>query len=589
MAQPTYEYSGVCYTATSGQTTFALTSTAGNPIGYLSPSHIHVRTSANSGETWIPLPVDTAWNFADPATSIVLVTPATAGVWVDIQRKTPIDKDWIDFQAGSLLTAGQLNEAETFSLYCDQEIVDGIRDGELAPVDPGVTKLIAGDNITLSPSSGVGEVTIGSTGSATGGIVYKGTIDATQTVPDVFTNGDFWINTVAGNAAAGWTGLDSQAIAVGERLIYDGTEWETLPMPPGSTVSSVNGQIGAVEIGVEQLTDFAYYPSSNLVTLLGPQVSPSGQILEGTEFSGEPDQGASYFRFRKDTNLPFFNGVSQLDDGDPIDLTWNNAGTMRTDSVPFLGLSESQQTSPTGDWTLCMIAVGSPLGTMATGDYYLSVYSPLITNGEEPIRTGQTLIYDQTTEKWRPQVPQVKVEELADFAYYPASQQVTLVGPNVADLSAPSVTDANYNAYPAAAVGPGLWILWRNTNTAQNEIFEPLVEGNELTCCYYVQDQQTGEPVYVEVAGTFFNFGPNTGSSPPEAYLQINNAADSGYAAMPTPLYGDYPFVIKSPFINNGFAPITTGQALIYDQTTEKWRPGDIASELNISALPALP
>ena len=126
MAQPTYEYSGVCYTATSGQTIFALTSTDGNPIGYLSPSHIHVRTSADSGETWVSLPVDTAWNFADPATSIVLVTPATAGVWVDIQRKTPIDEDWVDFQAGSLLTAGQLNDAETFSLYCDQEIADSV-------------------------------------------------------------------------------------------------------------------------------------------------------------------------------------------------------------------------------------------------------------------------------------------------------------------------------------------------------------------------------------------------------------------------------------------------------------------------------
>jgi hypothetical protein len=126
MVQPTYEYSGVCYTATSGQTIFALTSTDGNPIGYLSPDHIHVRTSANSGETWVPLPVNTAWNFADPATSIVLVTPATAGVWVDIQRKTPIDEDWVDFQAGSLLTAGQLNDAETFSLYCDQEIADSV-------------------------------------------------------------------------------------------------------------------------------------------------------------------------------------------------------------------------------------------------------------------------------------------------------------------------------------------------------------------------------------------------------------------------------------------------------------------------------
>ena len=42
-------------------------------------------------------------------------------------------------------------------------------------------------------------------------------------------------------------------------------------------------------------------------------------------------------------------------------------------------------------------------------------------------------------------------------------------------------------------------------------------------------------------------------------------------------------------FAYNGQAPITTGQALIYDQTTEKWRPEDIAAELNISALPTLP
>ena len=423
MAQPTYEYSGVCYTATSGQTTFALTSTAGRPIGYLSPSHIYVRISTDSGETWNSLPVNTGWTFADPATSIVLTTPATVGEWVDIQRKTPIDEDWIDFQAGSLLTAGQLNEAETFSLYCDQEIVDGVRDGQLAPIDPGVTKLIAGDNITLSPSTGVGEVTIGSIGGAEG-IVYKGTIDATQTVPEEFANGDLWINTAAGNAAAGWTGLDSQAIVIGERLIYDGVEWETLPMPPGSEVSSVNGQIGAVEIGVEQLTDFAYYPDS---------------------------------------------------------------------------------------------------------------------------------------------------------------QQITLVGPSVADLaSEPNPTNAEYQA--GIQTNNELWILYLASNTAQNAVFERLTEGDDVTACYYVQHQQTGDPVYNEVACTFQNFGPNTGSDPLESWLQLN-----GTFASAAPIRGDYPMVIKSPFISNGFKPITTGQALIYDQTTEKWRPEDIASELNISALPVLP
>ena len=202
MAQPTYEYSGVCYTATSGQTVFALTSSTGNAIGYLSPSHIYVRTSVNSGATWTSLPAQSGWTFADPATSIILTTPATAGEWIDIQRKTPIDSDWVDFQSGSLLTAGQLNEAETFSLYCDQELADRTLVPDLSLdttddlaegstnlyytnarvesyvsgagyiKDAGVTRLIAGANIGLSPSNGTGEVTITAAGGGggTGGI-----------------------------------------------------------------------------------------------------------------------------------------------------------------------------------------------------------------------------------------------------------------------------------------------------------------------------------------------------------------------------------------------------------------------------------
>ena len=225
MAPLTYEYSGVCYTATSGQTIFALTSTAGNPIGYLSPTHIHVRSSTDSGTTWNILPASTGWTFADPATSIVLTTPATAGEWIDIQRKTPIDTDWVDFQAGSLLTAEQLNEAETFSLYCDQELADGVVD--LTPSDiglfstddlpegstnlyytnarvesyvsgagyiknAGVTRLIAGANIGLSPSNGTGEVTITAAGGGGG----------TGGIPEAPINGETF-----GRKDAGWVSI----------------------------------------------------------------------------------------------------------------------------------------------------------------------------------------------------------------------------------------------------------------------------------------------------------------------------------------------------------------------------------------------
>ena len=176
----------------------------------------------------------------------------------------------------------------------------------------------------------------------------------------------------------------------------------------------------------------------------------------------------------------------------------------------------------------------------------------------------------------------IGVEELDDFAYYPAAQQVTLVGPNVPDLSAPGVNDAEYRAYQNN--NNELWVLYLDTNTAQNAVFEQLSEGDDMTACYYVQHEQTGEPIYVELACTFKNFGPNTGSDPLQSWLQLN-----GTFASYNPMQGDYPMVIKSPNISNGFAPITTGQALIYDQTTEKWRPEDIATELNISALPTLP
>jgi hypothetical protein len=129
-----------------------------------------------------------------------------------------------------------------------------------------------------------------------------------------------------------------------------------------------------------------------------------------------------------------------------------------------------------------------------------------------------------------------------------------------------------------------IWFFYLATNTEQNAVFEGLSEGNEVTVCYYTSNAGDNSPVYVETQGTFEFFGPNTGSNPLQMWVRI-----SGSFFTNPPRYGDYPTVIKSPFINNGFKPITTGQALIYDQTTDTWRPEDIAAELNISALPLLP
>ena len=226
MATPTYEYSGVCYTATAGQTTFALTTSGGNSIGYLKPEHIKVRTSADNGDTWVGLSLDIDYVFADPATSIVLNTGATADTLVDISRVTPMDEDWIVFQTGNLLTAGQLNEFETWQLYIDQELADG--EGNITPGDIGlddtddlpegstnlyytdervesyvsgagyikggsfVTRIIAGSNVGITPSSGVGEVTISAAGGGGG----------TGGIPDAPLDGNLYAR-----QSGGWTSV----------------------------------------------------------------------------------------------------------------------------------------------------------------------------------------------------------------------------------------------------------------------------------------------------------------------------------------------------------------------------------------------
>ena len=330
MAQPTYEYSGVCYTATSGQIIFALTSTDGNPIGYLSPLHIHVRSSADSGETWKILQVGIDWVFGDSAviearrqellaageevddisdpTTIVLTTPATGGEWIDIQRKTPIDEDWVDFQAGSLLTAGQLNDAETFSLYCDQEISDSV-----SGLTPLVSQIVAGENITISPTDGTGQVTINASGGggavdsvngqtgdvvldaadvgaiAVGGAVTKLTAGSNITLSPASGTGEVEISAAGGG---GGGAVDSVNGQTGD-VVLDAADVGALPSSYSAPVSSVNSKTGDV---VLTASDVGALPDT-YVPPAAPVVSVNGEtgvvVLDASDVGALPSSYAA--------------------------------------------------------------------------------------------------------------------------------------------------------------------------------------------------------------------------------------------------------------------------------------------------------
>ncbi|MBT5122930.1 MAG: hypothetical protein HOM38_09440, partial [Euryarchaeota archaeon] len=55
-----------------------------------------------------------------------------------------------------------------------------------------------------------------------GGFTFKGTTDITGTAPSSPAAGDFYINLVAGTAAASWTGIAGIAIAADQLIIYSG-------------------------------------------------------------------------------------------------------------------------------------------------------------------------------------------------------------------------------------------------------------------------------------------------------------------------------------------------------------------------------
>ena len=121
---PSYEYSGVVYTGDGTTTQFALTSSDGNAISYLLQEHITVDKSDDDGETWEKLDSSTDYSFSTQGTQITVTTAPVVDEWLRIKRTTPKDENWVDYQSGNLLTAGQLNEFESWQLYIDQELSD---------------------------------------------------------------------------------------------------------------------------------------------------------------------------------------------------------------------------------------------------------------------------------------------------------------------------------------------------------------------------------------------------------------------------------------------------------------------------------
>ena len=216
-----WTYSGNVYNSSpAGTTAFPLVSGAGYNIEYLQRSHIHAYTSEDEGVSWVELSSTSDFTLNTAGTEVVLTTGITAGQWVRVQRETPYSTEYVNFQPSSQLTAGQLNIAEEFSIYVDQEITD---------------RLATVENLAFK---------------------YFGFIDVTvDKAPANPANGTFFINSSgAGDVRNSWTGIVGEPVVGAEQIVYDYwlKEWEILRTPTSQI--GVNSIAGDAPITVDGST-----------------------------------------------------------------------------------------------------------------------------------------------------------------------------------------------------------------------------------------------------------------------------------------------------------------------------------------------
>ena len=445
----TFVFSGVTYASPAvGTTAFALTSDGGNAIGYLSQDHIYVYSSTDAGVTWSRLTAVTEYTFNSQGTEIVLVTGTTAGQQIRLQRKTPLSAQYVTFSDGSLLASNQLNEAELFSLYCDQELADG--EGNITPPDIGLSdtddlpegsvnlyytdarvetyvsgegyfKGTPGDGTITINQGGVkkGEFTVDQSGNTTidldaggggGGGVTK--IIAGSNIGISPTSGVGEVTITAAGGGGGEGGIP-EAPSDGNYYARKDQGWALFTPGGGgaqvqsdwnvsdsSSLAFIKNKPDFVDKIIDQ-KDFAYAPISNAVVFGANTYTDLTPSEPGAWKMNEVSAGEWFFIW----GMGDANDLElrKIQTGDTINVEWGNGVGF---DAPVSEGSRENSGSPTTSWYLKFLATP----TLYTNET-LKITSARIANGTEPLKDGDVMQYDVNTQKWT--AGQISINHLA--------------------------------------------------------------------------------------------------------------------------------------------------------------------------------
>ena len=233
---------------------------------YLEPSDIYVT---------LDLQLNTDWTLTS-ATEITFNTAPAVDVKITIFRQTDLDSMQAVFAAASAIRARDLNDDFTqlrlailesrgiISTETIDELDDRYWQKEAETVyatdtwvanDTTIATTEAIQNYVLdseqtgipdAPSDGLQygrqDHTWTRIAGVEGGIDYLGTRDLTLPAPASNIDGDLWINVAtSGVVDSSWIGIAGEALSGSERVIYNGSTWDMLPMPSTDGVETVIG------------------------------------------------------------------------------------------------------------------------------------------------------------------------------------------------------------------------------------------------------------------------------------------------------------------------------------------------------------
>jgi hypothetical protein len=114
------------------------------------------------------------------------------------------------------------------------------------------------------------------------GLTFRGSVDLTAAPvlnPNPPAVGDLYINTTAGTVNAGWTGAAGSATDVGDRVLWDGSEWDLV---------SSSQDVGVTDVSVTApITDTGTAAQPNIGISAATNAAPGSAQLAKDAYEGD--------------------------------------------------------------------------------------------------------------------------------------------------------------------------------------------------------------------------------------------------------------------------------------------------------------